>query len=62
MSARPLTVREVSERLGVSKSLIYEWIQGGVLECLRFGREGKRGTIRITEEALAEFVQACKQG
>lgn len=54
-----LTVREAAVRAGVSDSLIYAWVTEGTLPCLRLGRKGKRGTIRIAPEdldvALATF-------
>jgi excisionase family DNA binding protein len=45
-----LTVGEVAARERFSKKFIYQAIQSGDLECLRFGR-----SIRITESARARW-------
>lgn len=49
-----LTVKRAAEILGVSPALIYAACAKGDLRHERFGVRG-RGTIRITEEALAEY-------
>ena len=54
-----LTVKEVAARLRVSSGLVYEWCKTGTLKCKRFGRPGRRGTIRIAEEDLAAFLAEC---
>lgn len=47
-----LTVRQVAEQWGVSKSIVYALVSDGVLPALRVGRG--RGTIRIkASDALA---------
>jgi excisionase family DNA binding protein len=56
-----MTVREAALKIGVSASLVYELCRQGVLRHTRHGRPGKRGTIRISEEAVAEYVAACQQ-
>ena len=55
-----LTVAEVAERLSVSPSLVYELVQGGKLPHVRFGKPGRRGTIRVSEEDVAEMIASCK--
>jgi excisionase family DNA binding protein len=56
-----MTVREAAAKIGVSASLVYELCREGVLRLTRHGRPGKRGTIRISEEAVAEYVAGCQQ-
>lgn len=55
-----LTVAEVAERLRISPSLVYEMVQGGKLPHIRFGKPGRRGTIRVAEEDVAEMIASCK--
>jgi excisionase family DNA binding protein len=50
---RIVRVREVATKLEVSSSLVYLLISEGRLRCTRHGL--KRGTIRISEEQLAEY-------
>lgn len=48
-----LTVREAAERLGLSVSLVYALCAA---KRIRHERHGiRRGTIRITEEAIEEY-------
>jgi excisionase family DNA binding protein len=60
-----VTVKEAAKRLDVSPSLVYAPIATGKLGCVRHGL--KRGTIRISEEhlreylALAEGWEACRE-
>jgi excisionase family DNA binding protein len=54
-----VTVREVALKIGISASLVYDLCREGVLRHTRHGRPGKRGTIRISEDAVAEYVAAC---
>jgi excisionase family DNA binding protein len=55
-----MTVREAAKRIDVSPSLIYALCRDGVIPHTRHGRPGKRGCIRITEEALAAYIAASK--
>jgi excisionase family DNA binding protein len=48
------SVREVAKRLNVSPSCVYGLISAGKLKCHRIGLA--RGTIRVSEEALGEFL------
>ena len=50
-----MTVKQVAERLEVSPSLIYLIIAEGKLRCTRHGMG--RGTLRINEEQLAEYLR-----
>ena len=54
-----LTVKQVAERLGVSASQVYALCASGKLPNRRFGNGG-RGAIRVSEEQLAEFLEATK--
>jgi excisionase family DNA binding protein len=49
-----MTVDQVAERLEVKRSVIYALCADGVLAHIRIGRG--RGTIRVTEEDLADFI------
>ncbi|QEH32120.1 Helix-turn-helix domain protein [Aquisphaera giovannonii] len=52
-----MTVRDVATRLEISASLVYQLIDSGKLRCCRHGMG--RGVIRVTEEQLAEYLEAC---
>lgn len=56
-----MTVRQAAERLGISASLVYALCRDGVLKHFRHGRPGKRGTIRIPEQAVAEYIASCER-
>jgi excisionase family DNA binding protein len=56
-----LTSKQAAEKIGVSDSLIYEWCAAGVLPHYRFGRKGRRGTIRIDESELEAFLAGCRR-
>ncbi len=64
MSERPptlrtlLTTEEVARRLSVSRSLVYELVVKGKLPHHRVGVG--RGTIRISEDDVAEFLRCCR--
>lgn len=51
--AKPLSVRQAAERLGVSIDTIYDLCRDGRLRCFRAG--GGRGTIRIRPVDLHRF-------
>jgi excisionase family DNA binding protein len=55
-----LTPKQAAERAVVSVSLVYQWCQDGVLIHYRFGRQGKRGRIRIEDSDLESFLTTCK--
>jgi len=53
-----LTVKQVAERLNVKASTIYEAVEQGLLQCFRIrSRPGTRGTIRISEEHLRQYLE-----
>jgi excisionase family DNA binding protein len=55
-----MTVKDAARRLGLSPSLIYSLCAFGVIKHTRHGRPGTRGTIRISEEAIAEYQASCQ--
>lgn len=54
-----LTVKQVAEQLNLTAQLIYQLIQSGKLPVHRFGNG--RGTIRISQEDLNQFIDSCRQ-
>lgn len=52
-----LTVKQTAERLGVSAGLVYELCASRKLRHERHG--SGRGTIRIPEDAIAEYREAA---
>lgn len=55
-----MTVKQAAAKLDVSASLIYGLCRLGVIKVTRHGRPGKRGTVRISEEALEEYRDSCR--
>jgi excisionase family DNA binding protein len=53
-----MTVKSVAARLALSPSQIYALIASGKLLCHRFGNG--RGALRVSEEQLAQFIEASK--
>jgi excisionase family DNA binding protein len=53
-----LTVKQVSEKLRISASLVYSWCEDQLLPHYRMGGKGKRGKILIEEAALDAFLQS----
>ena len=53
VDAKPLTVRQAADRLGISVDTVYDLCRDGRLRCFRAG-EG-RGTIRIRPADLHRF-------
>jgi excisionase family DNA binding protein len=56
-----MTVMEADERIGISSSLVYELCRLGMIRHSRHGRPGKRGTIRISEDAVTNYLAACER-
>lgn len=52
------TVAEVATKLKISRSSVYFAIESGTLPHYRFG--AGRGTIRVSEEQLQEFLDGAK--
>lgn len=55
--SRPLTIREASERIGLSESAIRQLCRAGQLRHRRVG--ASRGRIRIDEQDLASYLEAA---
>ena len=55
-----MTVKQAAERIGISISLVYILCHEGMIRHTRHGRTGKRGTIRISEEAAREYQASCE--
>jgi excisionase family DNA binding protein len=54
------TVAEVSSRLRISPSAVYELIHKGTLPCHRVGPRG--GAIRVSDDDLEAYVHGCRRG
>jgi hypothetical protein len=50
-----------AEKAGVSKSLVYIWIEKDILPHFRLGKPGSRGTIRIDESDLRTFLESLRR-
>jgi excisionase family DNA binding protein len=55
-----MTVKQAAEQLGVSLALVYGLCASGRIQHERYGVG--RGTIRISEEALEDYREACRAG
>ena len=56
-----MTVAEAAKKIGVSASLTYELCRLGMIRHSRHGRPGRRGTIRISEDAVAEYLASAER-
>lgn len=56
-----VTVKQAAERLEISLSLCYKLVEQGRLPCIRLGGQGRRGTIRVSEDDLRRFVESLKR-
>ena len=52
-----LTVREVSERLRVTRQAIYNWIAEGRLKAIKVGK-----SVRVSRASIEAFIQPVKPG
>ena len=57
-----LSVKQTAELLGISVSLVYDLCKAGVLRHSRHGRPGKRGCIRVSQEAIAAYLKEREVG
>ena len=55
-SDRFLTVKQVSERLGVSLGCVYQLVAAGRVQHIRVGLG--RGTIRIREDSVDAYIES----
>ena len=51
-----LTAKEIIARTGLSRAYVYEILNSGRIETLRFGR-----SIRVTPEAFNNYLEQCKR-
>lgn len=56
-----LTVKAAAARAGVPVALVYGWCSAGLLSHHRLGLPGHRGSIRIAEADLDEFLASRKR-
>ncbi len=56
-----MTVAEAAKRLGISVSLTYELCRLGIIRHSRHGRPGRRGTIRISDDAVADYSRSAER-
>ena len=55
-----LTVKDVADRLGVSRASVYNLCHTGQLAHLRIGTG--RGVIRVPTDSLTAFIAKCMTG
>jgi excisionase family DNA binding protein len=55
-----LSVIEAAERIGVSESLVYQWVEERRIPHYRLGGKGKRGKVMIEEADLSAFLASCR--
>lgn len=56
-----LSVKQAAKQLGISDSLVYALCSAGVIKHRRHGRPGKRGCIRIDEDAVEKYRKASER-
>lgn len=54
-----LTIKQMQAELAISRACAYALIESGQLPCIRIGVG--RGTIRVDESDLCEFIESRKQ-
>lgn len=56
-----MTVKQVAERLRVTPSTVYAAVGQGLLQCHRVRtRPSSRGTIRITEDQIQDYLRGAR--
>jgi excisionase family DNA binding protein len=55
-----LTPRQAAQKVGVSVSLVYAWVEGKLLPHYRAGLKGRGGKILISESDLLAFWESLK--
>jgi excisionase family DNA binding protein len=55
-----LTPRAAAAKLGVSTSLVYQWVESRLLSHYRAGTKGRGGKILIEEGDLMAFWESLK--
>lgn len=54
------TVKQLAERHGVSRALIYVWVEERRFPVYRLGAKGRRGRILIDDESFDAFLEEQK--
>ena len=54
------TVKQLAEQYGVSKALIYLWVEERRFSFFRLGAIGRRGRILIEEDTFSNFINSQK--
>jgi excisionase family DNA binding protein len=57
MEEQYLTVRQVAERLQVTRQAVYNWINEGRIKAVKLGK-----SVRIPVSSLLAFMQPVKSG
>jgi excisionase family DNA binding protein len=57
MKLKLMSIRELSEQTGISRSKLYELIEGGDMPHYRIG-----GSIRISDAQIEEYLESCRRG
>ena len=52
-----MSIRELSEQTGVSRSKLYELVERGDLPHFRIG-----GAIKISDQQIEEYLESCRRG
>ena len=55
-----MTVKGVSQRLGMSLSFVYQELSAKRMECYQLGRV--KGSIRISEEQFSRYLESFSKG
>jgi excisionase family DNA binding protein len=55
-----LTPKAAAQKLGVSTSLVYQWVESRLLSHYRAGTKGRGGKILIAEGDLMAFWESLK--
>ena len=54
---RLLTAKQVADRLQISLSTVYLWVDQGVLPCIALSRGTRKRCLRFDEEALEHWLE-----
>jgi hypothetical protein len=55
-----MTVKQLAVKYGLSRALIYLWVEERRFSCLRVGSVGRRGRILIEEQEFLSFLNTLK--
>lgn len=57
MEIKLYRVKEVAQMFQVAERTVYNWVAFGYLKAIKIGDEDGKGTIRITDDAIEEFIK-----